>query len=120
MKLEFQGHTYQYAVEQSLLALFPDQRPGITDFKSIALRNAGNDFDYLYLRDAIIQSNTAKHLDIDYQAWRPAIVYINGQYTGMLNIRERSNEDNIYTNYDGLEDLDMFENWGELKEGTSD
>ena len=99
---------------------FPDQRPGITDFKSIALRNAGNDFDYLYLRDAIIQSNTAKHLDIDYQAWRPAIVYINGQYTGMLNIRERSNEDNIYTNYDGLEDLDMFENWGELKEGTWD
>ena len=99
---------------------FPDQRPGITNFKSIALRNAGNDFDYLYLRDAIIQCNTAKHVDIDYQAWRPAIVYINGQYTGMLNIRERSNEDNIYTNYDGLEDLDMFENWGELKEGTWD
>ena len=99
---------------------FPDQRPGITDFKSIALRNAGNDFDYLYMRDAIIQCNTAKHVDIDYQAWRPAIVYINGQYTGMLNIRERSNEDNIYTNYDGLEDLDMFENWGELKEGTWD
>ena len=74
---------------------FPDQRPGITDFKSIALRNAGNDFDYLYMRDAIIQCNTAKHVDIDYQAWRPAIVYINGQYTGMLNIRERSNEDNI-------------------------
>ena len=99
---------------------FPDQRPGITNFKSIALRNAGNDFDYLYMRDAIIQCNTAKHVDIDYQAWRPAIVYINGQYTGMLNIRERSNEDNIYTNYDGLEDLDMFENWGELKEGTWD
>ena len=99
---------------------FPDQRPGITDFKSIALRNAGNDFDGLYQRDAIIQCNTAKHVDIDYQAWRPAIVYINGQYTGMLNIRERSNEDNIYTNYDGLEDLDMFENWGELKEGTWD
>ena len=99
---------------------FPDQRPGITDFKSIALRNAGNDFDGLYQRDAIIQCNTAKHVDIDYQAWRPAIVYINGQYTGMLNIRERSNEDNIYTNYEGLEDLDMFENWGELKEGTWD
>ena len=99
---------------------FPEQKPGITDFKSIALRNAGNDFDGLYLRDAIIQCNTAKHVDIDYQAWRPAIVYINGQYTGMLNIRERSNEDNIYTNYDGLEDLDMFENWWELKEGTWD
>ena len=99
---------------------FPDQKPGLKDFKSLMLRNAGNDFDYLYMRDAIIQRNAGSHLDIDWQAWQPAIVYINGQYRGMLNIRERSNEDNIYTNYNGLEDLDMFENWGELKEGTWD
>ena len=26
---------------------FPDQKPGLTEFKSILLRNAGNDFDYL-------------------------------------------------------------------------
>ena len=99
---------------------FPEDRPGITNFKSIALRNSGNDFDYLYQRDAIIQLNTARHCDIDFQAYRPAIVYFNGEYMGMLNIRERSNEDNIYTNYDGPEDLDMFENWWELKEGTWD
>ena len=96
---------------------FPDQRPGITDFKSLAIRNAGNDFDYLYLRDAIIQRTVAQHVDLDWQAWHPAIVYINGEYNGMLNIRERSNEDNIYSNYDGLEDIDMIENWYELKEG---
>ena len=99
---------------------FPDQRPGVTDFKSLVLRNAGNDFDYLYMRDAIIQRTMASHVDLDWQAWRPAIVYINGVYRGMLNIRERSNEDNIYTHYDGLEDIDMFENWSELKEGTWD
>ena len=81
------------------------------------LRNAGNDFDYLYMRDAIIQRTVASHVDIDWQAWRPAIVYINGVYKGMLNIRERSNEDYVYTNYDGLEDIDMIENWGQLKEG---
>ena len=99
---------------------FPDQRPGVTDFKSIALRNAGNDFDYLYLRDAIIQRTMAQHADLDWQSWRPVIVYINGTYKGILNIRDRSNEDNIYTYYDGLEDIDMFENWYELKEGTWD
>jgi len=96
---------------------FPDHRPGITDFKSLALRNSGNDFDGLYLRDAVIQINMATHTDLDWQAWRPAVIYINGKYKGMLNFRERSNEDNIYTNYDGLEDIDMFENWYELKEG---
>lgn len=99
---------------------FPDQRPGIDEFKSIALRNAGNDFDYLYLRDAVIQRIMASHVDLDWQAWRPAIVYINGVYKGMLNIRERSNEDNIYTNYNELEDIDLIENWWELKEGTRD
>ena len=99
---------------------FPEDRPGVTDFKSIALRNAGNDFDYLFQRDAIIQRNMAHHADLDWQAYRPSIVFINGKYDGMLNFRERSNEDNIYTNYDGLEDLDMFENWAELKEGTWD
>ena len=77
---------------------FPDQKPGLTDFKSLLLRNAGNDFDYLYMRDAIIQRTVASHVDIDWQAWRPAIVYINGVYKGMLNIRERSNEDYVYTN----------------------
>ena len=99
---------------------FPDQKPGLKDFKSLMLRNAGNDFGGLYMRDAIIQRNAASHIDLDWQAWRPAVVYINGVYKGMLNIRERSNEDNIYTNYDGLEDLDMLENWNELKEGTKD
>ena len=96
---------------------FPDQKPGMKDFKSIALRNAGNDFDYLYQRDAVIQRTMATHADLDWQAWRPVIVYINGAYKGMLNIRERSNDDYVYTNYDGLEDIDMFENWDELKEG---
>ena len=99
---------------------FPDQKPGLKDFKSLMLRNAGNDFDYLFMRDAIIQRNVGSHLDIDWQAWQPAIIYINGVYKGMLNIRERSNEDNIYSNYNGLEDIDMFENWEELKEGTWD
>ena len=88
---------------------FPDQKPGLTEFKSLMLRNSGNDFNNLYMRDPIIQRVMGQNTDIDWQAWKPAIVYINGTYKGMLNIRERSNDDNVYTNYDGLEDLDMIE-----------
>ena len=106
---------------------FPDQRPGITNFKSIMLRNAGNDVDGLYMRDAIIQRSMAENADLDWQAWRPAAIYINGEYHCMLNIRERSNDDNIFTNYNGLEDIDMIEiaqennkMIGEVKAGTSD
>lgn len=99
---------------------FPDQRPDEREFKSIMLRNAGNDFDYLYMRDAICQRTMVSHVDLDWQAWQPVIFYLNGTYKGILNIRERSNASNIYTNYDRLEDIDMVENWKELKEGTWD
>ena len=88
---------------------FPDQKPGITEFKSFSLRDGGNDFGDMYFRDLIIQRTMAKNVDLDWQAGHTAVLYINGQYMGMLNIRERSNEDNIYSNYDGLEDLDLIE-----------
>lgn len=99
---------------------FPTEKPGLTEFKSIILRNSGNDFDYLYFRDAAIQHNAAMNCDLDWQGWQPAVFYFNGKYMGMLNVRERSNEDNIYSNYEKLEDIDMVENWWELKEGTWD
>jgi len=88
---------------------FPDQKPGVTKFKSFSLRDGGNDFGDLYFRDLIIQRTMAKNVDLDWQAGHSAVLYINGEYMGMLNIRERSNEDNIYSNYDGLEDLDLIE-----------
>ena len=98
---------------------FPDQCPGLTNFKSIVLRNAGNDRDYIYMRDAVAQRAMSTNADIDWQAWRPAVIYLNGNYWGILNIRERANENNIITHYDGLEDIDLIEN-GELKEGSID
>jgi hypothetical protein len=98
---------------------FPDQCPGLTNYKSIVLRNAGNDREGIYMRDAVAQRAMAENADIDWQAWRPSVVYINGEYWGMLNIRERANENNIITHYDGLEDIDLIEN-EELKEGTID
>ncbi len=96
---------------------FPDQKPGLTNFKSIILHNAGNDFDYLYFRDAFMQKSMALYQDMDWMASRATIVFINGQYKGILTIRERSNEDHIFSNYNELEDITMIENWGELKVG---
>ena len=96
---------------------FPDQKPGLKKFKSLVLRNGGNDFEYLYLRDALAQRVMGMNTDIDWAAWKPVIVYINGEYYGMLNLRERAEEDNIWANYNGLEDIDLIENWDDVKEG---
>ena len=96
--------------------LFKD-KPDI-EIKSFMLRNSGNDFLWANFRDAAIQLFMAKKVDVDYQAFQPAVVFINGEYWGIQNLRERSNEDFIFSNY-GFEDnqIDMIENWTELKAG---
>ncbi len=69
---------------------------------------------FLYMRDAVIQQSMGLNADLDWHASRPAIFYLNGEYKGILNICPRNNEDYVYSYYDGLEDVDMFENWYEL------
>jgi len=83
--------------------LFPDKN--ISQFKRFILRNSGNDWDRALFRDAFMQ-NLVKDLGIDIQHSRPAIVFINGEYWGIHNIRDRFDARYIETHY-GL-DQDSF------------
>lgn len=69
-------------------ALF-DDRP-YTEYKNIVLRNSGNDGVWTRLLDGF-QSRMldAYGSQIIHQAWNPVIVYINGEYWGHMNMRER-------------------------------
>lgn len=95
---------------------WPSNRPKVVESKSIALRSAGNDFGGSYMRDGATQLIIGQNTDIDWQGFQPAIYYINAKYQGIINIRERGNEDNIWAHYDNLEDITLIEN-NELKEG---
>jgi hypothetical protein len=57
-------------------------------YKTLILRNSGNDHRSTYIRDAAIH-NFVKHLNFSTQAYLPSIVFINGEYLGIHNIRER-------------------------------
>ena len=96
-----------------------NEKPG-QEIRSFMLRNSGNDFGQTHFRDAATHLFMGGKVDLDYQAYQPAILLINGEYYGIENIRERSNEDFVLANYDGLEDIDMMERtaqgW-ELKTG---
>jgi hypothetical protein len=81
----------------------------VTTFKSLILRNSGNDFQYTHFRDAMMQT-LIKDLDIDYLEYRPAAAYINGEYWGIYNIREKISEHYI-ANRHGIDpdNIDMLE-----------
>lgn len=78
---------------------FPE-KPELEDFKRIILRNAGGDWCQAHYRDGFFHQ-VAQHagLDIDVLAFKPSATYINGQYWGILNIRERVDEDYLASNY---------------------
>ena len=107
----------RFGVNRLNCEFFPDLLPGVTNFKSILLRNSANDFYEAYMRDAVVQENVGNNMEIDYQAVSSCVLYINGIYKGIMHIRERSNEDYVFTHYDELEEIDMVENMAELKEG---
>ena len=79
------------------------------DLKSFMIRNSGNDFGNRHMLDAAIQHFMGGKVDLDYQGYQPAILFINGEYYGIENLRERSTEDYVYSNYNGLEDIDLYE-----------
>ena len=70
----------------------------ITQFKSFVLRDSGNDCNNTHFRDAMITHLVAKD-NVDIQAYQPVIVYLNGDYWGILNIREKLNEYYIESHY---------------------
>ena len=69
--------------------LFPDS--GIDSYEAFILRNSGNDWESTMLRDGFITSLT-NDLNIDHQQYRPAVLYLNGEFWGIQNIREKVNE----------------------------
>ncbi|MCK4796908.1 MAG: CotH kinase family protein [Spirochaetes bacterium] len=89
----------------------------ITSFKSLVLRNSGNDFYSTIMRDAMMTS-LLEGIDIDRQAYKPVVVFINGAYWGIHNLREKINEDYLAANYAGVypDNIDLLEYSHEIME----
>ena len=114
----------QYGVDRFNYPLFSD-RP-YDSYASFVLRNGGQ--DGLYTR--VIDGMQARIIDasgssVVTQAWNPVIVYINGQYWGHYNMRERAGV-KMVAQHEGWEnpgDIDMLESSGtsstQVNQGTN-
>ena len=103
----------QYGKSSFDYALF-DDRP-YTSYSSFVLRNGGQ--DGLFSR--VIDGMQARLIDqsgstVATQAWKPVIVYINGEYWGHYNMRERAGVKTVaqHEGWDNPDDIDMLESDG--------
>jgi len=78
-------------------------------YEALVLRNSGNDwFGITNLTDIqngsmirdIMMTSLTKNMNIERQASRQAVLYINGEYWGIHNIREKVNEHYLASNFD--------------------
>ena len=72
----------------------------MTSYKHLVLRNSGGDFAKAHFRDGFWHRMARDHdLDIDALGYRPTMVYINGEYWGILNLRERTSAHHVANHY---------------------
>jgi hypothetical protein len=89
------------------------------EYESFVLRNSGNDWGSTMFRDAF-QTSLVDGIDIDKQDYRPALLFINGEYWGIQNIREKVNEHFLAQHHNVNPDsVDILENFGQVVQGDS-
>ncbi|MBW6465359.1 MAG: CotH kinase family protein [Brevefilum sp.] len=83
--------------------IFPNYKKQLTgepvnEFETILLRNSGTEQFRTMFRDAFVQT-LADQTTLDTQGYRPSILFLNGEYWGIFNIRERIDEYYIANHY---------------------
>lgn len=80
---------------------FWSSKPQVQKSRAFLLRNGGDRCIDTRFEDAFVQELFGRHVeDIEYQAYRPVIVYINGQYKGIYELRESEDETWVESNED--------------------
>ena len=96
---------------------FPDE--SYMSYNRLLLRNSGNDWPEALLRDPLLQG-IVKHMNIDTQAYRPFILFLNGEYWGIHNMRERYDKHYLARKH-GVdpENIDLLSGNNIVKEGSN-
>jgi hypothetical protein len=87
----------RYSTNEIAYPFFPGNP--VTQFGSLVLRNSGQDQNFTKLKDAFLHKTVSGMTELDYQDARPVVVYINGEYWGLYNLREKINENMFHYRY---------------------
>ncbi len=87
----------KYGIGKLKYPIFESQFPN--SFQRLLLRTGGNNSTMVNFLEPLLQ-DLLKEEDLDIQQYRPSILFINGEYWGIHNIREKMDEDYFASHYD--------------------
>ena len=89
------------------------------EFQSLILRNSGNDFYFGSCRDPLIHL-ASEGTGIDDMAYRPTVVYLNGEYWGLMGLRERQDDEYLAYHHGVDPDrVDLLEHNANVVDGSA-
>ncbi|HEX2959924.1 MAG TPA: lamin tail domain-containing protein [Chitinispirillaceae bacterium] len=71
----------------------------VANFVGLRLRQGGDAWGSNLIADGLLESICRNQLDVGYQAYRPVVVYINGKYYGIQDLREQFDDQYFISNY---------------------
>ncbi len=87
------------------------------DYKRIISRSIYSAHANSVIRDEIVQ-DFAKNLNVFYQAWQPVITFVNGEFWGIQDLREKQNEFYLEQHFDiDPDSVDIIDAWGIVDAG---
>jgi len=90
------------------------------EFKELLLRNSGNDFYFGTCRDPLTHL-ASDGSGLDDMSYRPTVLYLNGEYWGLMGLRERQDEDYLAYHHDVDPDrVDLLEHNASVIEGSNE
>ncbi len=96
----------EYGIDKIEYPFFSDVDSN--DFERLVLRNSGGDFYETMFRDALNQE-ICKALRVERESYQPTVTFLNGEYWGILNLREKL-DNNYFKQIYGIESVDVLEN----------
>ena len=90
------------------------------DFEAFIIRNSGQDWLMSSMKDIMLTS-LMRGSELDFQEYNPVATYINGEYWGMYNMREKINEHMLASKHNlNADEITVLTNNAEIIEGSNE
>jgi hypothetical protein len=90
------------------------------EFEAFTLRNSGQDWLRSSMKDIMITS-LMRGTELDFQDYNPVATYLNGEYWGMYNMREKINEHMLASKHNlNADEITLLTNNAQIIEGSNE
>lgn len=93
----------------------------LVEFNDLVLRSGSQEQNFSMIRDEFVSTIAVNYSDVDAQAAKPVVLYINGNYYGLYFLREKINNNFILNNHNAKGTTNIINPaYNRVEEGSMD